>query len=929
MAQQEAGKSSNPTDITTSKNFAFLEDNHILITTPSQICAWDSSGIHIILKSRRSGIVAAREAKDGSGVLAVADEQNVVLHDSKRGRDQSWGLEANGDVIRYLEYTSDAKSLFITTNLTADIQRYSTEQRKLLEPAKAHASPPVALAISRTGHLLISASDHPPAIYLQNLAHNTVPVLIEPRASKAAVSVAAFHPERPSIFLLAFRDGTIAAYDATKLTRANAEDLSNQESINRSEISRLTTLHRPSSAEHGRASITDAGFLHGFKTRAVAVGSDGRCRIVDFAEGGCVLRTWHAKAPVTSVSVFAKSQPLVNSTRKSAKSAPHLIGGPTNADNMIAIGRADGIVHVYDSVGLLLGQCSINANGDKVISVEWVKGPCPKSVHRRSPPNAISELPYVTSKAQMASLDSRRAIDNATTIARLHASLQQGPAVHPALRSSVSSIPRNTPRGSTRQFTIHPDEVTAGTVRHTPLAQPSQQLPTALSKYLDLFSPCKPSEAAPEQKSEKRLSSPPRSRPAITTQTFIKSPQSVLLEHDDQQSRRRNLALFPSTESDFEAISPTSLPQPLKKRPDDTMISIAKPTKRITFKTNSRANPRRSSIAQKALIPSNDNAKIFADLRKMGAVRPGHRNGTSAAVIPTTEDRGNKQVVHSKGQRSSLLRRPIDHIDSHYGSEVALEEYEHAHKRHRWPTDSVQDGSALEDIWLTSDSNETTKRSRRRRRISERPQATQASCIAMAPSESVEPTAMNASSATPVSQSRHQRLDGSTDEDVFTAESRMTSSDAFAPSSQDVRELFPRTSSLSPNKRQKSGKRKQSRKRSARTREAQDMNLRELVPNQVSGRVARSPWARAKAERTGRGLVHIQKQDGADSVQAIERATTDHGKENDDQGHCSVCGPTKDRLIELEAEVTRLKGEVLVFKSVLRRQGVPLPASLR
>ena len=852
MAKGEVEKSSNPLDTTTSNDFAFLESNHILITTPSQICAWDSSGIHAILESRRSGIVAAREAKDGSGILAVADEQNVVLHDSKRGSEKSWGLEADGDVIRHLKYTPDAKSLFITTNLTADIQRYSTEQGKLLEPAKAHASSPVALAISSTGHLLISASDHPPAIYLQNLAHNTVPVLIEPRASKAAVSVAAFHPERPSIFLLAFRDGTIAAYDATKLTRANAEDPSNQESINRSEISRLTTLHRPSSAEHGRAPITDAGFLHGFKTRAVAVGSDGRCRIIDFAEGGRVLRTWHAKAPVTSVSAFAKSQPSANATRKSAKSGPHLIGGPTSADNMIAIGPADGIVHVYDSVGLLLGQCSINANGERVISVEWVKGPFPTSTHRRTPPGAIPELPHVTRMAQMGSLDSRRAEGDATTTAQLHASLQQDASVHPALRSSISLVPRNTSGGSIRKFTIHPDEVEAGTVRYTPLAQPSQQIPAASSKYLDLFSPCKPGEAAREQKSEKRLSSPPRSRPAITTQTFVKSPQSVLLDHDDQQSRRRNLALFPSTESDLEAISPTSIPTPPRPRPEDTMISIANPTKRITFKAHSRVNSRRSSFAQKASNPSNDIAKIFADLRKMGAVRPGHRTGTSAAVVPTTEDSGKKKVVHSKGRRSSLLRRPIDHIDSHNESEVALEEYEHAHKRHRWPTDSVQEESALEDIWLTSDSNETTKRSQRRRRTPEPPRATQVSGLLTAAVESIGPTALDLSSTTRVPQSRDQRLDGSMDEDMFTAESQMTSSDTFIPSSQAVRELFPRTSSLSPDKHQKSGKRKQFRKRGERTIEAVDVHLRELVPNQVAGRVAKSPWARAKAERTGR-----------------------------------------------------------------------------
>ena len=284
-----------------STTFNFPANSHLLVTCPSTICSWDSSGINPIFRSSKGGIVAAREAKDGSGVLAVADGHVVVLHDTKRGQERSWGLGAEQDEVRHLEYTADAKSLFLSTCLTTDIQRYSTERSRLLDPTNIHPSSPVALAISPTGHAMVSASDNPPTVYLKNLAHNSSPILIEPQASKAAVSVITFHPERANIFLLAFRDGSVAAYDSTRIGRHQFGQFADQQGVGHGQISSFSKLHRAATGASKSASITGAAFLPGFKTRAITVGSDGRCRIVDFAGKGEILRTWHAKAPVTSV----------------------------------------------------------------------------------------------------------------------------------------------------------------------------------------------------------------------------------------------------------------------------------------------------------------------------------------------------------------------------------------------------------------------------------------------------------------------------------------------------------------------------------------------------------------------------------------------------------------------------------------------------
>ena len=79
---------------------------HLLITTRRRILAWDEDGVHTILESRREGIVAVKQARDGSGLLAVASRNTVIMHDPKRGRESSWGL--NADKVRRMGQTSGA-----------------------------------------------------------------------------------------------------------------------------------------------------------------------------------------------------------------------------------------------------------------------------------------------------------------------------------------------------------------------------------------------------------------------------------------------------------------------------------------------------------------------------------------------------------------------------------------------------------------------------------------------------------------------------------------------------------------------------------------------------------------------------------------------------------------------------------------------------
>jgi len=73
--------------------FVFPPDQHLVIATEKRVLSWSGDGTATIFTSGSSGILAAKEATDGSSTLAVADSQVVVLHDLDRGMDRSYRLK--------------------------------------------------------------------------------------------------------------------------------------------------------------------------------------------------------------------------------------------------------------------------------------------------------------------------------------------------------------------------------------------------------------------------------------------------------------------------------------------------------------------------------------------------------------------------------------------------------------------------------------------------------------------------------------------------------------------------------------------------------------------------------------------------------------------------------------------------------------------
>ena len=242
------------------------------------------------------------------------------------------------------------------------VQSYSLTQNILLDPTHAHPSSLTLFALSPSSHLLLSASAHPPVIQLSN--HLREPsISLRPNASAASVVAAAFHPDTPNTFLLAFSDGTLAAYDASLVFRTHGNGSGGEIG----HIKKLHTITSTSSHSNFAAGegITATTFVPGTVCTAASVGADGRCCIVDFGYDNLgnskVLESWHVWGAATSVSI------LPHKRYQDMK--------VTVSDFLVAIGRQDGMVRLYDLEGELKWQRNFDlSDGPRILDVEWLEG---------------------------------------------------------------------------------------------------------------------------------------------------------------------------------------------------------------------------------------------------------------------------------------------------------------------------------------------------------------------------------------------------------------------------------------------------------------------------------------------------------------------------------------------------------------------------
>lgn len=426
--------------------------HHLIITTTKAVYSWNGNAITELFRSDSQPIVAAKRAPDGSGVLAVADSQGVTLHDGTKGTERSYrlkGLEVWSDAVRsgrqladreqghvsLLKYASDGRNLFFTTSLQNSVQTYSSRQYRLLDPWQTHPTPPTVLALSFTSHLLLSASVEPPTILLTNLTLRTAPISLRPSCSSSSVVAAAFHPERPNLFVLAFADGCLAIYDAVQVFRNGGKGERKDVPAGNGksgELGRIKGLHTagaistPSDpdallaaaslsgynedtetvAVGSRATgITAVSFLPGYPARAISAGADGKCHLIDFEahirKESRVVASWHVRGPATSLSVVPLQERGSTTPKRRNTSRRKESSGNVSDRSLIVVGRLDGKVCLFSDSGSLRGEMQVDPTGGPILDVEWMEGsedqvptlhhgPCPASQSSKPRPKPVS-----------------------------------------------------------------------------------------------------------------------------------------------------------------------------------------------------------------------------------------------------------------------------------------------------------------------------------------------------------------------------------------------------------------------------------------------------------------------------------------------------------------------------------------------------------
>ncbi|THY65997.1 WD40 repeat-like protein [Aureobasidium pullulans] len=938
-AVKQAGTASTST-LTVKPTFKIPTNSHLIITTPGGIFSWDHDGVKKLFSSSKKGILAAKEAKDGSQMLAVADKQVVVLHDCKRGREESWGLSGSEGIVRLLEYTPDANSLFLSTSLTGAIQHYSVHESRQLDSVSNHPSPPTVLAVSTTSHLMISASENPTVIYLQNLTLKTAAVQLHPSASNAAIATASFHPERPNVFLLAFKDGTVAAYDATKISRqsgARVDGKSCQPTNGHSgEISHLSNLHQvtnvrgisdpPDASANTNVgsksiAITGAAFLPGFRTRAISVGADGKCRLFDFEAGGKKIRTWHAQAPVTSLSVLRPKEtanPTATRLGKRAVSKPiySTTGASTDANTIIAVGRVDGQVLLFDSLGLRLDQIVVNELGEKVISVEWMKGPSPHAIS--SPFRPTSE---------------RRDVRCNLSPAVPWTGKETGPTMPDVLKLPPSAV--FAPMQSLPAVSVYiSEDEEVSTVRHTPAANVEIRSPVVETTYLDLFSPVK--KVSPAHRPQRSpVSSPHLRRSRVSSQTFIRSSSPEPVPTDLDHTQR-----------------PLETPKQLSIHPLDTTIV---PRQRSPHGAKPPASARRGPRSARKRDhgrPVGRNGQLLADLRRLdaGNSHQAKKSGGTALFAPYMNRTGISDLPRVQAQSPPQDDASVLQNNRHYERKPGHRHHEPTHPSPKIRFES-ESHSSDRDIWMSAGSSEDECNQRkdnkrthyhaRQRQIgqphpeiplthgSSKPQREP-----FVPILRPEPSANIATiSPQPHNASKEAAVLSMSEEAMYSAVSHISNIDGeFVPASRDVQTLFPRGSSVystSPSRRQSP---KRSPQRQVRvwndeapsfkpaTTAIQRAKLVNLQSNTIMNKSQRETAAKEAA-------AVLMSPKVAQKVKTLpplpSGAILSQGQGcscvND---NCHGCLELGSRVRSLEDEVARLKAEVLGLRSALRRTGV-------
>ncbi|KAL9080873.1 MAG: hypothetical protein Q9157_000477 [Trypethelium eluteriae] len=529
--------------------------------------------------------------------------------------------------------------------------------------------------------------------------------------------------------LKGFSDGTVAAYDATKVFGDGSIKTSAElaKSGGMGEIGHLKKLHGVITRQETKGntargegsidvllgsraeSVTAAAFMPGHKARAVTVGADAKCRLIDFRGGSTILRTWKMRAPATSLSILSlksdrrtQSQlshdgPKAINQKRSRQEACKDTASSSNmlTDSLLAVGRVDGKVALFDSVGTWLTEREMDPQANPVIDVEWVQGAIPKPI-----------LESGGGPDLLHSRDVGPEIDDQTS------------------RESRAELrsPGASPTGTKRKHSGTAYQVTGGydqeegeanfkrrarspTVGDRGLAQPID--------YLDLFSPVK-----------KNL--PPDSGAGNADSNAILRKKSVSFEQNEVVGRQSDPPSPPTKPSlssppndlSERAKSVTSSQEDSAQRGaqsnairPSTVMNKSFRRMGSPFMDDANSLDSSNSIDSRSDGASLEHSNLLADLKRIGnRGSSSNRSGTALFApymkpalkpsIRNDKDREENRTSHSKTSHSKNGSSELENSSSAVKSESS--------------STSGQSNGTSEDIWLESSSPAKHSRSRRR-----------------------------------------------------------------------------------------------------------------------------------------------------------------------------------------------------------------------
>ncbi|KAK6347184.1 hypothetical protein TWF696_007260 [Orbilia brochopaga] len=603
-------------------------DWKVIVTTATKVNVWNgvNERFDTVFTSGTEGIVSAKLAKEGN-VLAVAGSQVVLLHKIEKGQQQSYKLKG-ADATRLLEYAADGKSIFLNSSIRNSIQTYNVRDDKIAESLKPHPSPVTCFATSLDSTLILSASENPPTIHIDNLGLRTTTHL-KPRASDGKVILSAFHPTRKNVFLLAFADGVLAAYDYSKASKSG------------NHIHAFGHLH---DAMMGGNGITAAEFIPGSQTKAITAGEDGRCMLLDFDKRD-VVASFHIGAPATCISVRGEE------------------GGKRGSGKwMVAVGTLHGWCYIYDHNGNRLHEAQVDRDGNKVLEVKWkfgdiklpITAPAANTA-QQSPRKASSSLPISTARTPQA-LKHKPTLPAQTEEPIIPAEKPPVPLQFPespkvSRVNANKPLPKPPPTDKTGDSSWEDD---SGDFKEQKPAWEDLQN-TYTADYMSIFSPVK---------NEQALRNSPRRSARLSIRSATSPPKGgedrieALIKQDEEGLLR------PSISSPSLAMSKPRTPG--KKKPGATALprSVKKHPAKQERKVEVEATAPPPDVQEvKPQVPAKNTPKPEPPIARDFAIQP-------APSLPSVPPTDNKAVEDFRKVRAKLESGQSHHVLSLFSSHM-------------------------------------------------------------------------------------------------------------------------------------------------------------------------------------------------------------------------------------------------------------------